>query len=156
MIKKGNPAAICRAEKRMKTKGGVETLPTAAAGWLSVPVAPSLSGLGYKYPGLFRYTIFFQCWVLNSGSMCASALPLTCISEKDIIKAILLELGSKKEKTVQKVGGGREGRLEEGGREEGKEIQEEPLGGRAWLVLRLKTVLRDPLAQGRAVQVKRC
>lgn len=39
----------------------------------------------------------------------------------------------------------------EEGREGGKKVQEEPLGGGAWLVLRL----RDPLAQGRAVQVKR-
>lgn len=47
--------------------------------------------------------------------MCVSVLALTYISEKDIIRVILLELGSKNGKTVQKVGGGREGRLDEGG-----------------------------------------
>lgn len=76
--------------------------------------------------------------------MCVSALALIYISEKDIIRAILLELYRRG------VEEGREGWTREG-RGGGKEIQEQPLGGGAWLALRLKTIRRDPLARGRAV-----
>lgn len=53
---------------------------------------------------------FFSVLGIESRPYVWKALPLTYISDKDIIKAILLELESKNGKTVQKVGGRKEGK----------------------------------------------
>jgi hypothetical protein len=117
----------------------------------SISITSSFRGLDIHTQDCSDIRLFSGLGIESRPHICqASALPLTYISDKEIIiKAILLELESKNGKTVQKVGGrkGKEAARGRGGKRR-KEIletasQKRSLAGSERALMAAKIISRD-------------